>query len=86
MFDDQLGEWLEQQRRRPVRYIKLGLAVLALLVAVNVFVRPEHPHFGLERIPGFWAVFGLAAAVGMSLVLKKLVYPLLRRPEEPDGK
>jgi peptidoglycan/LPS O-acetylase OafA/YrhL len=85
MFDDQLGEWLEQQRRRPWRYFKLLLAVLALLVAINVFVRPEHPHFPLETIPGFWAVFGLVAAVGMSLVLKKLASPLLRRPEEPDG-
>ena len=82
MFDDQLGEWLEMQRRRPGRYLKAGLAILALFVACNVFIRHGQPHFGLERIPGFWALFGLAGAVGLSLVLKKALYPLLRRPEE----
>ena len=51
-------------------------------VAINVLVVPHHPHFAAEDVPGFWAVFALLGTVVMVAVLKKVVYPILARPEE----
>jgi hypothetical protein len=33
-------------------------------------------------LPGFWALFALIGTVVMIVVLKKIVYPILARPEE----
>jgi hypothetical protein len=55
---------------------------LGLLVALNVFVRPHHPHFGLEAIPGFWAFFGLAIAVLLARVAKGAAHTFLGKDED----
>ena len=43
MLKDQLGDWLEWQRRNHKQWLKIFIAILSLLVVVNVFV---HPPFG----------------------------------------
>ncbi|MDR1038670.1 MAG: hypothetical protein LBR80_00595 [Deltaproteobacteria bacterium] len=60
----------------------LALAVAALL---NLVVPNHHPHFGVDRYPFFWPVFGLAVGVVMVFVVKKIVQPLIRRPEDHYG-
>lgn len=69
-------------RERAGLFRKLFLVALALLLGANVFVRPQHPHLGLEMYPGFWAVFGFVLAVAMAVVMKRLVAPILEVSED----
>lgn len=67
---------------------KLGMwrrvmfAVLGLLVVLNIFVANHHPHFVIDRVPGFWPVFGFLVGVVMVFFVKKIVQPLIKRPED----
>ena len=83
-----LGRLLEKSRAPlPAASWKITLfAVLALLALANWFHRPHEPHFGLDALPLFWPVFGLAAGVFMVFLVKKIVQPLfLKRPEDFYG-
>jgi uncharacterized membrane protein YdcZ (DUF606 family) len=63
---------------------KLRLAFfsgLALLAVINVFIGSPHPHFGLEAIPEFWALFGLAGAVILAKGAKGLAHTILGKDE-----
>lgn len=51
--------------------IRVCLAILAALVVWDaLFVSKEHVHTFVERIPGFWAVFGFVACVVIIIVSK----------------
>jgi hypothetical protein len=78
----QLGSWLEAARERPGVFKVLLYLVLAALVVLNFFIVPHEPEFAAEKLPGFWALFALICTVVMVFVLKKIVYPILARPEE----
>ncbi|MDL2274853.1 hypothetical protein LJC22_01850 [Desulfosarcina sp. OttesenSCG-928-G10] len=60
-------------------------ALLAALLVTNYFVRPAHPHFGLDALPFFWAVFGLGVGCVMVGGMKKLIQPLIVRKEDYYG-
>jgi len=46
-------------------------ALLALVVIWDiVFVSKEHAHTGIEKLPGFWALFGFIACVLIIIVSK----------------
>lgn len=81
-----LGDWLGKARDNAQAWKKALFVVLAALVALNLFITPHTPHFTGESVPGFWAVFALLVAVAMVVVLKKIVYPLLARPEDQNGR
>ena len=62
---------IEFFRARLKATIRVCLVVLAALVVWDaLFVSTEHVHTFVERIPGFWAVFGFVACVVMILVSK----------------
>jgi TRAP-type mannitol/chloroaromatic compound transport system permease small subunit len=79
-----LTRWLDRARDNAGAYRIALFVVLALLVALNFAVRPPEAEFAAEALPAFWAVYALVAAIVMVFVLKKIVYPLLARPEEED--
>jgi hypothetical protein len=56
---------------------KAMYAVLAVMVVLNFLILPHHPHFGAERIPGFWALFGLGVAVALSRLAKGAAHTFL---------
>jgi hypothetical protein len=58
------------------------LAGLAALTILNLFLRPAHPHFGLDSLPLFWPLFGLGAGLIMVLAVKKIIQPLIVRQED----
>ncbi len=86
-----LGRLLEENRRpdRVARWTKImfgGLGLLLLLNVVFFLVSPnEHPHFVVDKYPGFWAAFGLISGVVMVFFVKKIVQPLIKRPEDYYG-
>lgn len=55
---------------------------LGVLVGLNLFIHPHHPHFALEKFPGFWAVFGLVAALVLGKVAKGSAHTFLGKPED----
>ncbi len=60
---------------------KAFFTALGILVGINVFLHPHHAHFAMETTIGFWAVFGVTVSVALVLVLKKIIYPLINKPE-----
>jgi len=71
-----------RERERPLSKNFGFCASLGLLVALNVFIRPHHPHFGLETIPGFWALFGVAGAILLARGAKGLAHTVLGKDED----
>ena len=62
---------IEFFRARLKATIRISLVVLAALVVWDaLFVSKEHVHTFVERIPGFWAVFGFVACVVIIIVSK----------------
>jgi hypothetical protein len=85
-MSQRLGDFLDRMRTgRSVSAWKLGLfAFLGAALAVNFFIHPRQTEYFLDDYPGHWPVFGLLVTVAMVLVMKKVVQPLLNRPEDED--
>lgn len=64
------------------KWLKRFFTVLAVFLAANIFIRPEHPHFVLDAYPGFFAAFGLGVGYVMIFVMKKIIQPLIARKED----
>jgi len=48
-----------------------SVGVLGLVVLVDLaLVSKEHAHTGIEKLPGFWAVFGFVACVAIIILSK----------------
>lgn len=77
-----LGIFLEKMRDKWKMWRGLFFVALALLVALNFFIHPHHPHFGLDGYPGFWAIFGCGVGLAMVLVMKKIIQPMIAREED----
>jgi len=84
---DSLGRFLEEnrtpERRRSWRLVML--AVLGLLAVLNFIIPNHHPHFILDKYPLFWPIFGFGVGVIMVFFVKKIVQPLIKRPEDYYG-
>ena len=65
-------------RPRTIRGLWMAfIAVLAATVAAG-FAVDMHPHFAIERVPAFFALFGFGACVAMVL-FSKLLGAFLKR-------
>ncbi|MFP4357902.1 MAG: hypothetical protein ACLFSZ_05620 [Puniceicoccaceae bacterium] len=76
---------IEALRTHPRRLRRAGLAVLVLLPLLDALpfvVDKTHVHTGMEKLPGFWSVFGLAACFALVLGSKLLGRAGLQRKEE----
>jgi hypothetical protein len=60
----------------------LMFASLTLLVVLNLFITPHDPHFGLDKFPGFWALFGLLGAVILAKGAKGAAHTFLGKNED----
>lgn len=69
-----LVKLIEYLRERQKILVRLSLGVLALLILLDalpfVVHKGEHAHTALERLPGFWSVFGFVACAVIVLVSK----------------
>lgn len=78
-----MGRFFMRLRQASGFFRALFFAGLAVLFGLTFVIRPAHPHFELEAaFPGFWGAFGLIGAVGMVLIMKKLVQPRIARSED----
>jgi hypothetical protein len=65
-----LIQFLRTRLKGVVRFCLATLAVLVLVDAIPGFVGKEHAHTAAERLPGFWALFGLIGCIVLILVSK----------------
>ena len=78
----ELGKFLVGMRSKSGTWRMLLFVALGALLAINVVLRPEHPHVAAEAIPGFWAVFGLGVSIAMGLVMKTVVAEIIGVDED----
>lgn len=63
--------------------LRLGMFIcLGILVALNIFILPHEPHFGIDGLPGFWAVFGVVVAIVLGRVAKGAAHTFLGKDED----
>jgi len=74
---------LWSEKTKTFKYIFFG--VLLVLLILNVPFVTHHPHFGLDKYPGFFAGFGLFVGLGMVIIMKKIVQPFIKRKEDYYG-
>ena len=79
------GATLNKERGRVELWLLGFFGFLGLLLFINLFARPEHPHFGIDAWWGFWAVFGLIVGVAMVFIMKRVIQPLIVRKEDYYG-
>jgi hypothetical protein len=60
----------------------LALLLVALL---NLVITNHHPHFGWDKYPFFWPIFGLLVGLIMVFLVKKIIQPFLKGPEDYYG-
>ncbi|WP_243546818.1 hypothetical protein [Pseudodesulfovibrio tunisiensis] len=80
-----LGGILEKWRESWKAWRTAFFVILAVLVGLNFFIHPHHPHFGLDKYPGFFAGFGLVVGLGMVIIMKRIIQPFIARKEDFYG-
>lgn len=85
MGESRLGNWLEWQTAKTGVWLKILYAVLGVLAVWGVIKESHAPHFVYDTRYIFWAGFGWVFAVVMTIVLKKIVFPILGKSEDFYG-
>ncbi|MDR0355815.1 MAG: hypothetical protein LBJ64_08805 [Deltaproteobacteria bacterium] len=82
-----LGQFLENQLApgRPKLWRNIFLTSLAVIAVLGVAIKNRHPHFGYDAYPFFWPVFGLGLGLALIFAVKKIIQPLIKRPEDHYG-
>ena len=82
-----LGSFLDGQLRpEKIRAWRIALfSVLAVCALLSLVVENRHPHFVYDAYPFFWAVFGIAVGVVLVFLVKKIIQPLIKKPEDYYG-
>ncbi|MFP4203268.1 MAG: hypothetical protein ACLFS4_02930 [Opitutales bacterium] len=80
-----LLQLIERLRAHAGALLKAGWALLALLVLLDALpfvVDKSEAHTAAERLPGFWAVYGLAGCALLVFVAKALARLGIQQPKE----
>ncbi|MDR2354158.1 MAG: hypothetical protein LBF22_13580 [Deltaproteobacteria bacterium] len=82
-----LGAFLDAQLQpERIRVWKIIFFVSLLVVALLSLVIPNlHPHFGYDKYPFFWVAFGLGFGVILVVAVKKIIQPIIKKPEDFYG-
>ncbi len=80
-----LGAALECANSKRRGWLYFFFALLAASLILSLVIANHHPHFVYDAYFGFWAAFGLGVGVLMVFFVKKIVQPLIKRPEDFYG-
>ncbi len=81
-FEKSLANWFRNNREKTRFWLTAFYIFLGLTVVLNIFIRPYHPHFVYDYLPGFFAVFGLVAAIILGRVSKGTAHTFLGKDED----
>jgi len=74
---------IEALRRRPLLLMRLAVAGLALLVLWDALLLDKYKaHTALEKLPGWWSLFGLAGCAVLIIFSKWLVGRIVTTGED----
>ena len=65
---------------------KAVIGVMGALVVADVFIHALHPHFPWDKVPGFNALLGVAAAAAIIFLATGLGSVLRRQDDHYDSK
>ncbi|MBG0789113.1 MAG: hypothetical protein H0S80_01290 [Desulfovibrionaceae bacterium] len=85
MSQNGLGDLLAKWRDNWKTWRIIFFVVLGVLVLLNIPFVTHHPHFGLDKYPGFFAAFGLIVGLVMVILMKKIIQPFIAREEDYYG-
>lgn len=77
-----LLDWIVTHRTGVMRVGGVVLGVLAIVDAMPGLVHKEHAHTAVERLPGFWAVFGFLGCVVLILASKAFGHAGIMKRED----
>jgi uncharacterized membrane protein HdeD (DUF308 family) len=77
-----LGKLFVKARENVSFWGNIFYTILFILVVLNIFIVPHHPHFELEKFPGFWALFGCLAAIALTKICKGAAHTFLGKDED----
>jgi MFS family permease len=60
-------------------------AILGVAAAIGLVIPNHHPHFGIDAWPFFWPVFGLVLGLCLVILAKRIIQPIIKRPEDYYG-
>ena len=60
-------------------------AALAAAAVVGIIIPNHHPHFVYDALPLFWPVFGLVLGLALVFAAKRVIQPIIKRPEDYYG-
>ena len=80
-----VGRLLAAQLQRVRLWRNVMYAALAAVAAAGLMIPNHHPHFGLDARPLFWPVFGLGLGLALVFLAKKVIQPVIKRPEDHYG-
>ncbi|MDR2442821.1 MAG: hypothetical protein LBE31_04785 [Deltaproteobacteria bacterium] len=82
-----LGRFLESQAsgNGPKVWRLIFFMALALVVILSLMVPNHHPHFVYDAKPFFWPAFGLVAGLVLVFLVKKVIQPIIKKPEDYYG-
>jgi peptidoglycan/LPS O-acetylase OafA/YrhL len=80
-----LGRLLAAQAQKTKPWLAFLLALLAAIAAAGLAIPNHHPHFGIDAWPFFWPAFGLGLGLVLIFMAKKVIQPILKRPEDHYG-
>ncbi|MFC1521715.1 hypothetical protein ACFL6Y_04830 [Elusimicrobiota bacterium] len=70
-------------KKKNIRILKyLSYVLLGAVVGADFFITKEHAHYSWEKIPGAYAVFGLAACVFIVVLAKTIGHKWLMKDED----
>lgn len=79
MWNKKELDFLDHEKNR-LRFRRFFYVILLLLLLIDPFVH-KHGHFPFEDVPGFYAVYGFIACVGL-IFAARLLRRLVKRKEE----
>jgi hypothetical protein len=70
------SHWLT--RTRTIRRLWVGFVIALAFTVLGEYLVDRHPHFTLDRLPGFNAIYGFLACAALILFAKLIGLPLKR--------
>ncbi|MDR1606978.1 MAG: hypothetical protein LBT38_01010 [Deltaproteobacteria bacterium] len=64
---------------------RVFFGALLLVAALSLVIPNHHPHFGYDKYPLFWTIFGLGVGLAMVLTVKKIIQPVIKKSEDYYG-